>query len=122
MKQAIDETSRRRAKQGAYNQERGLDPQPLRKKIADITDVLARESADTAALMQDIAESARVAPRKRSGQEGAAGELQALIEELGAQMHSAASELNFELAARMRDEISDLKKELRAMISATGGR
>jgi len=122
MKQAIDETSRRRAKQVAYNQERGLDPQPLRKKIADITDVLARESADTAALMQDIAESARVAPRKRSGQEGAAGELQALIEELGAQMHSAASELNFELAARMRDEISDLKKELRAMISATGGR
>ncbi|MDP2288516.1 MAG: excinuclease ABC subunit UvrB [Actinomycetota bacterium] len=115
MRNAIDETSRRREKQVAYNLERGLDPQPLRKKIADITDLLAREDADTQALVSEIAssKSKRRAPAHQ-------GELVQLIDDLTAQMHQSATELHFELAARLRDEIRDLKKELRGMQEATG--
>ena len=115
MRNAIDETSRRREKQVAYNLERGLDPQPLRKKIADITDLLAREDADTQALVSEIAsnKSKRRAPAHQ-------GELVQLIDDLTAQMHQSAIELHFELAARLRDEIRDLKKELRGMQEATG--
>ena len=115
MRNAIDETSRRREKQVAYNLERGLDPQPLRKKIADITDLLAREDADTQALVSEIAsnKSRRRAPAHQ-------GELVQLIDDLTAQMHQSATELHFELAARLRDEIRDLKKELRGMQEATG--
>ena len=127
MAQAIDETNRRRAKQVAYNLERGVDPQPLRKKIADITDTIARESDDTDELMAarkssgkskgstsvlDIGFNARTVislPRQ---------ELLALIGSLTEQMRSAAGDLQFELAARLRDEIRELKKELRGMDEA----
>jgi excinuclease ABC subunit B len=109
MERALGETNRRRDKQLAYNAEHGIDPQPLRKKIADITDVLARESADTEVLITEK-------PRKK----GAQGDLAALITELSEQMKAAAAALQFELAARLRDEIRDLKRELRAMDEAVG--
>ena len=112
MRRALDETSRRREKQHAYNVAQGVDPTPLRKKIADITDTLAREDADTEILLKQMrtAESGR---QRRGG--AAAADLTQLISELTAQMHAAAAELHFEVAARYRDEIGDLKKELRAL-------
>ena len=110
MAKAIDETNRRRAKQVAYNKKMGVDPQPLRKKIADITDMLSREEEDTAKLI--TAEKSQIRRHTPSG------DLVVLIEELSEQMRAAAGELQFELAARLRDEISDLKKELRGMQSA----
>jgi excinuclease ABC subunit B len=120
MAKAIDETNRRRAKQVAYNLERGVDPQPLRKKIADITDLINRESEDTEELLshekggaKKVGASAGIfdkssvsLPRK---------DLIALIGSLTDQMRNAASELQFEVAARLRDEIKILKKELRMM-------
>ena len=127
MAQALDETNRGRAKQVAYNLERGVDPQPLRKKIADITDTIARESDDTDELLAarkssgkgkgstsvlDIGFNARTVislPRQ---------ELLALIGSLTEQMRSSAGDLQFELAARLRDEIRELKKELRGMDEA----
>ena len=123
MAKAIDETNRRRAKQVAYNLERGVDPQPLRKKIADITDLIARESEDTDELLahgkggaKKVAASSGIydktstsLPRK---------DLIALIGSLTEQMRNAASELQFEVAARLRDEIKILKKELRMMEEA----
>jgi excinuclease ABC subunit B len=116
MQQAIDETTRRREKQIAYNIERGIDPQPLRKKIADITAMLAREEADTAELV-----AAPVA-RSRGKTEGigaaGAAELESIILDLNTQMLTAAAELKFELAARLRDELSELKRELRIMKEA----
>ncbi len=124
MEAAIDETRRRREKQIAYNTEHGIDPTPLRKKIADITDQLRREDADTEALMG----SGRVQSRGKGRGKGveasrevpsAAGDLATLIQDLTAQMHQAAEDLHFELAARLRDEVSDLKKELRQMNAAT---
>jgi excinuclease ABC subunit B len=121
MKLAIDETNRRREKQVAYNTERGLDPQPLRKRIADITDLIIREDADTEAL---LSESGRRGSTPAIGVQARnlgtlpAQELVALIESLSEQMHSAAGELHFELAARLRDEIVELKRELRGMQSA----
>jgi excinuclease ABC subunit B len=118
MARAIDETTRRRAKQVAYNKEHGVDPQPLRKKIADITDLLAREDADTALLMQEQAAASAGGRRKRPAAES---ELVTLIDDLTAQMHLAASELQFELAARLRDEVGDLKRELRGMREAQVG-
>lgn len=130
---AIEETNRRREKQVAYNEANGIDPTPLRKKIGDITDMLAREDADTAELLGGSgrqssrgkapvpglgsAASARVHRNPLAGV--AAGELADLIQELTDQMHAAAAELQFELAARLRDEISGLKKELRQMHAAT---
>ena len=111
MARAIDETNRRREKQVAYNTEHGIDPAPLRKKIGDITDLLAREDADTTELLRE----AKGAVRARSL---AGKDLVALIEELTAQMHQAAGELQFELAARYRDEVSELKRELRGMQEA----
>ncbi len=136
MAEAVDETNRRRVKQLAYNREHGIDPQPLRKKIADITDLLQREDADTEALLG----SGRARSRgKADGGRGssatgmpsrplsatrlasgvAATDLAGLIQELTAQMHQAAGDLHFELAARLRDEIGDLKKELRQLAEAT---
>ena len=123
MAKAIDETNRRRAKQVAYNLERGVDPQPLRKKIADITDLINRESEDTEELLshekggaKKVGASAGIydkssisLPRK---------DLIALIGSLTDQMRNAASELQFEVAARLRDEIKILKKELRMMEEA----
>ena len=121
MKRAIDETNRRREKQVAYNTERGIDPQPLRKKIADITDALAREGADTALLLagRDGRKRAPTPNLKREGLAAAGGnDLEKIIRDLNDQMLSAAGELKFELAARLRDEVADLKKELRQMEQA----
>lgn len=124
MVNAIEETNRRREKQVAYNKERGVDPQPLRKKIADITDVLMREEVDTEALMEQLrkepkrkAGSAPMRGRKAIGKEGIDQLLDAIVD-LDAQMKLAAAELKFELAARIRDEIAELKKELRAFDAA----
>ncbi len=111
MARAIDETKRRRDKQMAYNTEHGIDPAPLRKKIGDITDLLAREDADTSELLGSA--DAPVRARSIAGKD-----LVALIEELTAAMHQAAGDLQFELAARYRDEVSELKKELRGMQEA----
>lgn len=123
MEFAIDETNRRREIQVSYNKQHGIDPQPLRKKIADITDQLAREDADTAALLEE-ARLRREGTAKGGKKKDAspvsrpAAELIQLIEELTAQMHGAAADLHFELAARLRDEVGDLKKELRQMREA----
>ncbi|WP_304522433.1 excinuclease ABC subunit UvrB [Actinotalea sp. Marseille-Q4924] len=141
MAQAIDETNRRREKQVAYNREHGIDPTPLRKRISDVTDMLAREDIDTAQLLEGgyrnpgkgtgrgKGKGRAPVPAGGVGGEGdsprarmaavPAGELAELIQELSEQMHGAAAELQFELAARLRDEISGLKKELRDMQAAT---
>jgi excinuclease ABC subunit B len=132
MARAIDETNRRRAKQQEYNAERGLDPQPLRKKINDILDDVLREAADGAELIGGAGrqQSRGKAPvpgltRRARAQDGtparvgmAQGELASLIQELTEQMLGAARELQFELAARLRDEVAELKKELRGMQAA----
>jgi excinuclease ABC subunit B len=137
MQFAIDETDRRRAKQVAYNTERGLDPQPLRKKIADILDQVYREAADSDEAVP-IGGSGRNASRgkRAAGERGRASsgvvtgrdtanmpraELADLIQQLSDQMLGAARDLQFELAARLRDEIHDLKKELRGMDAAGVG-
>ncbi len=162
MRTAIDETNRRREIQEAYNREHGIDPQPLRKRIADITDQLAREDEDTKELLaMRAAANNHTAPVKGkktgagagsdagAGTGGGAGKKSAthsdsdnvalaaaariredglaaapaedlleLIEQMNEQMRNAAAELKFELAARLRDEVADLKKELRAMRDA----
>ncbi|MFY0671033.1 MAG: excinuclease ABC subunit UvrB [Aquiluna sp.] len=119
MKRAIDETNRRREKQVEYNRLNGIDPTPLRKKIADITDSLNREELDTEALMESLRKqpARKVASTPMRGRRdiGKAGseQLLATIMDLDAQMKTAAAELKFELAARIRDEIGELKRELR---------
>jgi excinuclease ABC subunit B len=134
MRHAIDETNRRREKQAAYNTERGIDPQPLRKKIADILDRVYDEASDG----DDVAVggSGRNSSRgkRAAGEPGAArsagvigdrdisgmprAQLADLVQQLTDQMMNAARDLQFELAARLRDEIHDLKKELRGMDAA----
>ncbi len=151
MRNAIDETNRRRAKQVEYNREHGLDPQPLRKRIADITDMLAREAADTDEMLTGagvpVGGSGRSQSRGKSSLPGRGGrggstgvvgvgahadgkldvsvmpraELADLIQQLNEQMLGAARELQFEVAARLRDEIAELKKELRGMDAAGVG-
>jgi excinuclease ABC subunit B len=143
MRHAIDETNRRREKQVAYNVANGVDPQPLRKRIADILDQIIREDADTEQLIggggrqqsrgkspvPGLSSRARAAARGAgaqaadgeplpAGATGARGDLVALIQELTEQMHTAAAELQFEVAARYRDEIKELKHELRGMQAA----
>ena len=132
MATAIDETNRRRERQIAYNTEHGIDPTPLRKKIGDITDLIAKEDADTEELLAGTAGSgrrrgsgggapigaARIAGRKSGEASLPAEELAGLIADLTDQMHAAAEELQFELAARLRDEVSELKRELRGMQDA----
>lgn len=118
MRFAIDETERRREKQIAYNQEHGIDPKPLRKKINDITAMLIREGKDTEALLGEAHDERRsAAPNLRREGIAAAGaqQLETMIADLNDQMLAAASELKFELAARLRDELADLKQELRSM-------
>ena len=136
MRAAIDETERRREIQIAYNTEHGIDPKPLRKKIADVTDMLAREEVDTAELLEGGYRRECTASDIRAdemasfaGQEGstrareelaqmAESDLEELIRQLSDRMMEAAQDLQFELAARLRDELSELKKELRAMKAA----
>ena len=119
MQKAIDETNRRRAKQITYNTERGVDPQPLRKKISDITELIAKEEADTQKLLGGKRiDSPAIGVHSKTLVSLPRQELLALIESLTDQMRSAAAELQFELAARLRDEIKDLKRELRAMEEA----
>jgi excinuclease ABC subunit B len=135
MQRAIDETDRRRAKQVAYNTEHGIDPTPLRKRIADILDQLVREDADTEKLIGGSGRqqsrgktpvpglSSRVRASASGAGEGegggaARGDLIELIAQLTEQMHTAAAELQFEVAARIRDEIRELKQELRGMQAA----
>ena len=137
MESAIDETNRRRQIQVDYNKQHGIDPTPLRKKIADITEMLAREDENTQALLQtwaDVGEKGRAGGVKAKSPTPSlsrihdelpdtAGipstELADLIQQLTDQMKTAAAELQFEVAARLRDEISELKKELRQMMEAT---
>ena len=126
MVQAIDETNRRREKQVAYNTANGIEPTALRKKIADITDLIVQESDDTENL------TSQKNGKKKNGGGIAVGvrstlpaslprqELLALIESLTDQMKSAAADLQFEVAARLRDEIRELKRELRGMEEAGG--
>lgn len=132
MKVAIAETERRRELQLAYNKEHGIDPQPLRKKIQDVTDMLAREDVDTRDLLaggyRNPAKSSRQTEigkttktresKPKKVESRAEAELVELIEELTQQMHLAAEDLQFELAARFRDELKELKQELRQMRSA----
>jgi len=115
MRQAIDETDRRREKQVAYNTEHGIDPQPLRRKIADILDRVGEEHGDDAD-PQDRPEL--VGARAADGSARPRKELEKLIEEMTEQMMSAATDLRFELAGRLRDEIAELRKELKGMREA----
>ena len=134
MRHAIDETDRRRVKQIAYNEERGLDPQPLRKKIADILDRVYSEAEDSETEVA-VGGSGRNASRGKKPEQGdrvrssgvladkdvstmPRAELADLIQQMTEQMMQAARDLQFELAARLRDEVSELKKELRGMDAA----
>ena len=124
MRKAIDETNRRREKQVAYNKELGVDPQPLQKKIIDITDQIEREELDTAELIAELGKAkgrkATAVPLRsnRGIASMAQDEILAVVMDLDSQMRHAASELQFELAARLRDEIAELKHELRQMKKA----
>ncbi|WP_104821161.1 excinuclease ABC subunit UvrB [Kitasatospora sp. MMS16-BH015] len=126
MELAIEETNRRRAVQQAYNTEHGIDPQPLRKKIGDILDTLNREDLDTEELLatgyrgqgKGKAPVPALGADRKAGKNLPATELADLIQQLTEQMHRAAADLQFEVAARWRDEIGELKKELRQMREA----
>jgi excinuclease ABC subunit B len=121
MRNAIDETNRRRTKQENYNRDMGIDPTPLRKRIADITDLIERESLDTAQVVGSSGHGVSETPVGVHAKSLVAlprTELLGLINSLTEQMRSAAEQLQFELAARLRDEIRELKKELRGMDEA----
>ena len=136
MSRAIEETNRRREIQMAYNEEHHIDPKPLIKKISDVNDMLAKEDVDTQELLEGGYRNSGKAGNSHLGLPNTtpeeadrrheeilkaglpAQDLADLIRQLSDQMHTAAEQLQFELAARLRDEIRDLKKELRAMTQA----
>ncbi|MEV6974617.1 excinuclease ABC subunit UvrB [Kitasatospora sp. NPDC093806] len=129
MEKAIEETNRRRAVQQAYNKEHGIDPQPLRKKIGDILDTLAREDVDTDELLSSgyrgtgggkggKAPVPALGNDRKPAKSLPAAELAELIQSMTDRMHAAATDLQFEVAARLRDEVKELKKELRQMREA----
>ncbi|MEV7355056.1 excinuclease ABC subunit UvrB [Kitasatospora sp. NPDC091276] len=127
MEKAIDETNRRRVVQQAYNKEHGIDPQPLRKKIGDILDTLAREDVDTDELLSTGYRGAAgkgkapvpaLGMERKQGESLPAAELAELIQSMTDRMHAAAADLQFEVAARLRDEVKELKRELRQMREA----
>ena len=123
MREAIDETNRRREIQLAYNKEHGIDPKPLVKKIADITERLQREDEDTRELLTEFDygkgkrgfNSVKSDTLKPDVTTAPSENLAELAAQLTEQMHEAAEQLQFELAARLRDELQDIKKELRTM-------
>lgn len=112
MRVAIDETDRRRDKQLEYNKANGIDPKPLRKKIADLTDQIHREEVDTAELVESL-KAGKGKTKNRLSTPNNTEELVSTVLELEQEMRNAAAELQFELAARLRDEVSDLKRVLR---------
>jgi excinuclease ABC subunit B len=133
---AIDETSRRREKQIAYNKERGVDPQPLRKKIVDILDGIYQAAEDADSATELLGGSGRQQSRGKSPVPGLSSKTKAkagsidvqglprnaladMITQMNDQMLAAARELQFEVAARLRDELNELKKELRQLDAAT---
>ncbi|MCW2634524.1 MAG: uvrB [Blastococcus sp.] len=136
MAQAIEETDRRREKQVAYNLERGVDPQPLRKKIVDILEGIYRAAEDSETSAELLGGSGRQQSRGKSPVPGLSSrskaakagsidvqglprnELADLITQMNEQMLAAARELQFEVAARLRDELTELKKELRQFDAA----
>ena len=135
MEQAIEETNRRREKQIAYNTAHGVDPQPLRKKIVDILDGIYKAAEDTEAATELLGGSGRQQSRGKSPVPGLSSkskakagsidvqglpraELADMIQTMNDQMLSAARELQFEVAARLRDELTELKKELRQFDAA----
>ena len=109
MRAAISETQRRRKIQTEYNREHGIDPQSIRKKVSDILLTMAAEGA---------APEPDRRRRRRERPEMPSEELERLIRSLEEEMHEAAKELRFEYAARLRDEVLDLRKELRALRQA----
>ena len=113
MKRAIGETQRRRALQLAHNEKHGIDPQTIRKAVGDILSMLRPESATAPVPGKD---RRRQKERDRVQRELASlpeGEIARLIQTLEAEMHEAAVDLRFEYAARLRDEINELRRELR---------
>jgi excinuclease ABC subunit B len=113
MRRAINETNRRRARQVAFNEEHGIDPQTIRKKVTDILELV--QSPDAPGVERRRRE---VADRKPL--DLPADDLGRLIQSLEEEMREAARELRFEYAARLRDEINELRRELREMVEATG--
>jgi excinuclease ABC subunit B len=109
MQRALSETNRRRHKQVLYNQQHGIDPQTIRKKVSDILELVQRGQAPSVERRRREARPALGLPHD---------DLARLIQSLEEEMHEAASELRFEYAARLRDEIQDLKRELRQMAEA----
>ena len=112
MEKAIGETQRRRAKQIAYNTEHGIDPQTIRKAVGNILSVLRPAEGMKAPGRQDRRdrERAKVVNELRTLPQQ---ELARLIQTLEEEMNLAATELKFEYAARLRDEVKDLRRELR---------
>ncbi|MGH2721136.1 MAG: excinuclease ABC subunit UvrB, partial [Actinomycetota bacterium] len=109
MKRAISETTRRRAIQIQYNLDHGIDPQTIRKKV---TDILLFAQADATP-------GPRRSSRRKRDREVLSlprDELTRLVQSLEEEMHEAAKDLRFEYAARLRDEIADLKRELKALV------
>jgi excinuclease ABC subunit B len=112
MQKAISETSRRRELQLKYNKDNGIDPTPLQKKISDISEMIATEEGELEAL------AARIPKRKSQTGVTDVGDLMEIATRLTEQMRIAAEQLQFEIAASLRDEISEIKREIRTLEAA----